>query len=217
MFTGIIHEVGKLIDVVSLGAAARVRIEAPLTCAEAALGDSICSNGTCLTISKLDGACFIADVSSETFQRTSFKTAHPGDRINIEPALRPTDRLGGHMVTGHVDGVGEIETLDEESEFWRVAVRFPQNISGYIAQKGSLCVDGISLTVAGIQEDCARFAVVPFTFQNTNLRFKQPGDPVNLEVDILARYVERLLSVGPLSRGSDLTLEKLRDYGFASD
>lgn len=217
MFTGIIQEIGTLIDVVSLGTAARARIEAPKTCAAAAAGDSICSNGTCLTVGVLEETCFLADLSGETLHRTTFRTAQPGGRINIEPALRPMDRLGGHIVSGHVDGVGEITEIDNEGEFWRVAIRFPENLTAYIAEKGSLCVDGVSLTVAGVESDRAWFAVIPFTFQNTNLPFKQPGDPVNLEVDILARYVERLLAVGRPPHHSGLTLDKLREYGFAAE
>ncbi|MBN2329008.1 MAG: riboflavin synthase [Candidatus Omnitrophica bacterium] len=217
MFTGIIREVGRLIDVVHQGRAARLRIEAPLTCPESAPGDSICVNGVCLTATAIHAEQFSADVSSETLQRTTFAAARPGDALNIEPALRPTDRLGGHIVSGHVDGVGGVEAIEEEGDFWRVAIRFPKDLSPFIAEKGSLCVDGISLTVAATTGECASFAVVPFTLQQTNLRSKSAGDPVNLEIDILARYVERLLSAGLPSHGSGLTVDTLRKYGFTSE
>ena len=217
MFTGIVREVGRLIDVTRQGSTSRICIEAPQTFAEAELGDSICSNGTCLTVTDLKNERFSADLSSETLSRTTFQTAHPGMWVNVEPALRPIDRMGGHIVTGHVDGIGTIERLEEDSAFWRMTIRFPLELTGYIAQKGSLCVDGVSLTVAAIDNNRASFAIVPFTIQKTNLRAKHPGDSVNLEIDILARYVERLMKIGENPCGSGLSLETLRQYGFASE
>ncbi len=217
MFTGIVREVGRLIDVTRQGSTSRICIKAPQTCADAELGDSICSNGTCLTVSELNGEQFSADLSSETILRTTFQTAHPGTWINIEPALRPIDRMGGHIVTGHVDGIGTIECLEEDSAFWRMTIRFPTELTGFIAQKGSLCVDGVSLTVAALENNRAFFAIIPFTIQHTNLHTKHPGDSVNLEIDILARYVEQLLKIGDTPCGSGLSLETLRQYGFASE
>lgn len=217
MFTGIVREVGRLIDVTRQGSTSRICIEAPQISAEAEMGDSICSNGTCLTVTELNSGRFFADLSSETLSRTTFQTAHPGAWVNIEPALRPIDRMGGHIVTGHVDGIGTIERLEEESAFWKMTILFPTELTGYIVQKGSLCVDGVSLTVAAVENHRASFAIVPFTIQQTNLRAKRPGDPVNLEIDILARYVEGLIKNGDTPYGSGLSLETLRQYGFASE
>jgi len=214
MFTGIVREVGTFVNIVTQGQSARVTVRAPQICVDAELGDSICTNGVCLTASELSADSFIADVSSETLNRTALSTLQPGDPLNLEPALRPSDRLGGHIVSGHVDGVGTIETIAGEGEFWRVIVRFPRELERYIAVKGSLTVDGISLTVADLDGDRAGFALIPHTIQNTNLRIKRPGSTVNLEVDVLARYLERLLLAGPEERGSGLTAEKLQQYGY---
>ncbi|MFB3785619.1 MAG: riboflavin synthase [bacterium] len=217
MFTGIVQEVGILSNLLRQGSSAQAVITAPRISVEAALGDSICVNGTCLTVTRREGERFTADLSSETLQRTTFAFARIGDWVNVEPALRPMDRLGGHIVSGHVDDIGYIEDIREEGEFWRLGVRFPARLAPYIAEKGSLAVEGISLTVAAVAGDAAEFAVIPFTLQNTNLRAKRTGDPVNLEVDLLARYVERLLAAGPAGHGGGLTVEKLRKYGYLQE
>ncbi len=217
MFTGIVLEIGELADIQHKGESVRLRIAAPLISQEAALGDSICVNGVCLTVSELGNGFFSADLSSETVQRTTFKDARKGDSLNLEPALRPSDRLGGHIVSGHVDGIGLISEIIADGEFCRLAIRFPEDLAGFIAFKGSLCVNGISLTISSLDDDIAQFAIIPFTIQQTNLRGKNVGDPVNLEVDILARYVQRLLSVGSVPHSSGLTIEKLRQYGFAGE
>ena len=217
MFTGIIREVGTVVEWIDNGSTATIRIAAPEICAEMSQGDSICVNGTCLTVSEFDSGGFKADLSGETLNRTSFASIRQGDRVNLEPALRPLDRMGGHLVTGHVDGIGRIEILEEQGEFSRMTVRFPADLSRYIAEKGSLCIDGISLTVAAVNGDCVEVALIPFTLEHTHLRTKQPGDAVNLEVDILARYVERLMPFDRLSQGTGLTLEKLQQYGYSAE
>ncbi|MEW6234390.1 MAG: riboflavin synthase [Candidatus Omnitrophota bacterium] len=211
MFTGIVREVGKLAEVVQLGESARLRISAPMTAPESNLGDSICVNGVCLTVAALDEECFWADLSCETLTRTTFANAKAGALLNIEPSLRPTDKMGGHIVAGHVDAVGAIESLSVEGRLW---FRFPNRLAPYIAEKGSICIEGISLTVTEAGEDRAGAALIPHTIQNTNLRAKKPGDPINIEIDILARYIQRLLSMGAVELGSGLTAEKLRQYGF---
>ena len=217
MFTGIIQEVGILSNLLRQGSSAQVIITAPRISADAALGDSLCVNGTCLTVARRDGERFTADLSSETLQRTTFAFARAGDLVNVEPALRPMDRLGGHIVSGHVDDIGYIEEIRGEGEFWRLNVRFPARLAPYIAEKGSLAVEGVSLTVASVAGDTAGFAVIPFTLQNTNLRAKRTGDAVNLEVDLLARYVERLLSTGTAASGGGLSVGKLRKYGYLQE
>lgn len=217
MFTGIIQEVGILSHLIRHGTSAQVVITAPRISPGAVPGDSISVNGACLTVSRREGERFTADLSSETLNRTTFAFARAGDRVNLEPALRLMDRLGGHIVSGHVDGIGHIEEIREEGEFWRLGVRFPERLAPYIAEKGSLAVEGVSLTVAAVRGVTAEFAVIPFTLQNTNLCCKRTGDPVNLEVDLLARYVERLLSNGPGDRGSGLSEGKLRKYGYIQE
>src|SRR5690606_7889604 len=175
MFTGIIQEVGKLLSITQGGKTAQADILAPRICRESRLGDSICTNGVCLTISRMTDTTFRADLSSETLQRSTFRDAQTGDALNLEPALRPIDRLGGHIVSGHVDGVGSILSLLEQGEFWDLVIEFPEALAPYIAEKGSLCVDGISLTLSRLEQNRASFALVPFTLENTNLRFRKPG------------------------------------------
>jgi len=211
MFTGIVREVGTLAEIVFQGDSAKLRISAPLTAPDSALGDSLCVNGVCLTISAMKEECFWADLSGETLARSTFSKAKVGALLNIEPSLRPTDKMGGHIVTGHVDAVGAIESFSMEGRLW---FRFPNRLAPFIAEKGSICIDGISLTVTEAGEDRAGAALIPHTIQNTNPHSKKPGDPINIEIDILARYVQRLLSMSAVNLGSELTAEKLRQYGF---
>lgn len=214
MFTGIIQEVGRIASLTPHETTARMRIHAPKICRDAQLGDSIACNGVCLTASLIDGEHFEADVSSETLSRTMFKEIQTGDLVNIEPALRPMDRMGGHIVSGHVDGVGNIISLAPEGEFWNLIFSFPADLARYIAEKGSITIDGISLTVTFIEEQRAGVALVPFTIEKTNLSTKREGDRIHLEVDMLARYVERLLIDKDKAYGTGLTMDTLRDNGF---
>jgi len=216
MFTGIIQEVGKIVSIEFRGPSARLSIHAPIMCQDAQLGDSICCNGVCLTVSEQSSSHFWADLSSETLKRSTLVNAQAGDEVNLEPSLRPSDRMGGHIVSGHVDGVGQIDSLTEDGESWKLVIRFPENIARFVAEKGSLAVDGISLTVTDTDNERAGFAIVPFTINHTNLRSKGPGDPVNLEVDVIARYIERLLTSPSEGRSTGLSWEKLRQYGYIS-
>ncbi|MBZ0257384.1 riboflavin synthase [bacterium] len=214
MFTGIIQEVGRIASLTPLDSTARIRIEAPKICEDAQLGDSIACNGVCLTASLIEEGCFEADLSSETLQRTTFRDAQSGNIVNLEPALRPIDRMGGHIVSGHVDGVGRILSLAPEGDFWNLIFSFPTELSKYIAEKGSITIDGASLTVTFVEESRAGVALVPFTIEKTNLSAKREGDRVHIEVDMLARYVERLLSNQDKAYGTGLTMDTLKDNGF---
>lgn len=214
MFTGIIQEVGRLRERVSQGVNARVRVEAPSVCADARAGDSIAVNGVCLTVETIQNNSFFAGLSSETLRRTTLGRLPLNTCLNIEPALRPTDRMGGHIVAGHVDGVGEIAELRPEGDFWNLVFRFPPELGRYIAEKGSIALDGISLTLTFVERDRAGIALAPFSVEHTNLREKRPGDAINLEVDLVARYLERLLHANESPSGG-LTLEKLNHYGYA--
>ncbi len=214
MFTGIVQEVGSIIEINHQGNTGRILIGAPQTIEDAGLGDSICVNGTCLTVTSMSGGQFWADLSSETMSRTTFAAAKPGDPVNIEPSLRPIDRMGGHIVAGHVDGVGTLQALIERGEFWDMEIEFPQSLAPYIAEKGSIAVDGISLTIARVQENTAAMAIVPHTIQNTTLETKHPGAPVNLEADLIARYIERLQQFNPQDKKPILTKERLLELGY---
>jgi riboflavin synthase len=180
------------------------------------LGDSIAVNGVCLTAIEFDSRGFSADVSRESLSRTTLGTLGPGAPVNLELALLPTTRLGGHLVSGHVDGVGRIIERVNDGRSWRFTLEAPENLARYIAEKGSICINGISLTVNTVTGPCFSVNIVPHTLQETTLGSSQTGDPVNLEVDLIARYLERLLlgeKAGMTSGG--VTMALLQDNGFA--
>jgi riboflavin synthase len=191
MFTGIIQTVGNITDVVTHGDDRALLIEASdLGLQDVQLGDSIAVNGVCLTVTRMEPTSFEVMVSKVTLEVTS-GLGKPGP-VNLEKALRLADRLGGHLVTGHVDGVGTITALEPVGECWLLKVRAPHALSKYIAQKGSLCVNGISLTVNAITQDEVSINLIPHTMQHTVMQFAKAGDAVNLEIDLIARYVERM-------------------------
>lgn len=194
MFTGIVEELGRVRAVAPTDGGARVEIEAVVVLDDAVIGASIAVNGCCLTVVELTDGCWAADAVSETLSRTSLGSLRAGDRVNLERPVRLMDRLGGHLVQGHVDGVGTIteqQSLPDGSSL--VTVGTPPDLTKYLVEKGSITVDGISLTVAGVGRDAFSVAVIPHTLAVTTLGHTRVGDPVNLEVDILAKYVERLL------------------------
>ncbi len=194
MFTGIVTELGSLVERTDLGDAARVRIAATEVVRDVAAGDSIAVNGVCLAVVESDPHGFSADVMQETLHRSSLGALRAGDVVNLEPALTPLTRLGGHLVQGHVDGTGEIlaRTPTEHWEIVRVAL--PPELSRYVVLKGSVCVDGVSLTVSALGPDWFEVSLIPTTLQRTTLGHRAVGAPVNLEVDVIAKYVERALA-----------------------
>ncbi len=219
MFTGIIEHVGSIESVSLQSDGGRVTIHAPRVAASLAVSNSIAVNGCCLTVVSLDKERFSADLSGETVRRTSFGSgAHGlqvGTRVNLEQPLTAGKEFGGHFVLGHVDGVGRVAHLRPEGDSWWYGVKVPEQAVRYIVPKGSISIDGISLTVARWSNQVAEIAVIPFTFENTNLRDRKPGDAVNLEGDILGKYVERYLqarTAGP--NISNLTIQDLEDRGF---
>jgi riboflavin synthase len=218
MFTGIIEHVGK-IDSLELGAdGGRLRVnlaEAPEIAAQTKLGDSIAVNGCCLTVVEFGAEHFSADLSGETLRRTSLGEKKPGELVNLERPLAAGARLGGHFVQGHVDGVGRVAGLmPEGDDNWWLSVRVPDDLRRYVAEKGSIAIDGISLTVARWQDSTADIAVIPFTYAQTNVHTLMPGGAVNLECDILAKYVESLLGSHKAPVASQLTVSRLIEEGF---
>jgi len=196
MFTGIVEELGTVAGVEDLGDSIRLTIHAEHVLADASLGDSISVNGCCLTVAQRDGDTWTADVMQETLDKTSLAGVAPGDSVNLERAVTPTTRLGGHIVQGHVDGVGVVRTRTP-SEHWEVVdVSMPPELARYLVDKGSVTVDGVSLTVVEAREDGFTVSLIPETLARTTLGRRQPGDRVNLEVDILAKHVEKLLQHG---------------------
>lgn len=197
MFTGLIQAVGRIAQIEKGEQDIRLRIETgKLPLAEVALGDSIATSGVCLTVTELPGGGYWADVSPETLSLTSLGTKSIGDPVNLETSLTLNTPLGGHLVSGHVDGVGKIQEIIEDARFWRVKVAAPENLARYIAMKGSICVDGTSLTVNQVDGASFELTIIPQTWEETVFSEYEVGSRVNLEVDVIARYLERLSQFG---------------------
>lgn len=217
MFTGIIEHVGKIdaLDRSQDGGRLWVNFAGAAEIApETKLGDSIAVNGCCLTVVDLRDKRFAADLSGETLRRTSLGEKKSGDLVNLERPLAAGARLGGHFVQGHVDGTGRVMRLAREGDNWWLSVRVPEELQRYVAEKGSIAIDGISLTVARWQDGVADFAVIPFTYDHTNVHGLARGDTVNVECDILAKYVESMLNARKTPAASRLTVSKLVEEGF---
>lgn len=196
MFTGLVEEQGSVVAIESLGDSVRLKLRGPLVTADATHGDSIAVNGCCLTVTDLDGDAFTADVMEESLKRTSLSDLRVGSPVNLERAVAAGARLGGHIVQGHVDGVGALLERTP-SEHWDI-LRFslPADLARYVVEKGSITVSGVSLTVVEVTDDTFSVSLIPTTLADTILGTLAPGDRVNLEVDIVAKYVERLLNSG---------------------
>jgi len=213
VFTGIIEELGLVEAVEARGAGARLRVRCERVLEDAAVGSSLAVNGVCLTVAALAPRAFTADVSPETLRRSNLGELRVASRVNLERPLAAGGRLGGHIVQGHVDATGELVSLDPVGEGdWWLTVRFPAELEPYFVEKGSVAVDGISLTIAALQGDTFSATIVPHTYRNTTLHLAPPGARLNLECDILAKYVAKL--VGAAARRSPLTVEKLREMGY---
>jgi riboflavin synthase len=216
MFTGIVEGIGTVTAFSRHGSGARVEIDAGPLAAGLRLGDSIAADGACLTVSRLGGSRLQADLSAETLRRTTLGGLRIGSRLNLERPLRMEDRLGGHLVTGHIDGVGQVaaRTPAGGGEVWRF--RYPHPLAPLLVEKGSVAVDGISLTVAALGPATFEVALIPHTLRETALHAKRPGAAVNLEADLIGKYVARLaLPGGHSAAGRGLTLETLQEHGFA--
>ena len=215
MFTGIIEALGRIKKIEPVGGDMRLHVDAgSLDMSDVQLGDSIAVNGVCLTAIEFDNKHFVADVSNETIALTSLKDLATGSEVNLEKALLPTTRLGGHLVSGHVDGLGEVLAIKEASRSIQLQIRAPEELKHYIAMKGSICIDGTSLTVNKITNKDFEINIVPHTQQRTIIKNYKPGTKVNLEVDLIARYLERLLMKQDDSASNGITLETLAKAGF---
>jgi riboflavin synthase len=196
MFTGIIEELGRVHSIEMRGENARIVIEALTVTEDAKHGDSIAVNGVCLTAVDIEKDSFAADVSRETLLRSTLGGLKPGVPVNLERAVTPATRLGGHIVQGHVDARGQLVSVSDHGESWTVRIAYPKEISRYLVFKGSVSVEGISLTIAALTDDYFEIAIIPKTWEVTNLSQLRPGDYVNLEVDVIAKYVERIMKSG---------------------
>lgn len=213
MFTGIVVGTGRVVSSLAQSGDVRLAVDAPgVDAARLALGDSVSVQGVCLTVTRRSGSVFEADVSRETLSKTTLGALGAGARVNLEPALRVGDALGGHWVTGHVDAVGRVVAAAEDARSWRIEFEVPAELARFIARKGSVTIDGVSLTVNEV--DGRRFGVnlIPHTVERTTFHAKRAGDAVNIEVDVIARYVERLVGGGEAPK---LDEAFLKQHGFA--
>ncbi|HEX9963032.1 MAG TPA: riboflavin synthase [Pyrinomonadaceae bacterium] len=213
MFTGIIEELGKISSLEKHDGGARIRISAKITTKDTSEGDSIAVNGVCLTALDISADSFAADVSEETLKISTLGALKNGSVVNLERAVTPSTRLGGHIVQGHVDGRGRFLSATKQGDFWTVRVGFSEDVARYLVYKGSISVEGISLTIAALTDSYFEIAVIPKTWELTNLSTLKPGDEVNLEADVIAKYVERILKFEKNSGG--ITMEKLKELGYA--
>jgi riboflavin synthase len=211
LFTGIIEELGAVRALKRRGDGARITVAARVVLEDTREGDSLAVNGVCLTALGLTADSFAADVSGETLHRTTLGRLRSGAAVNLERAVTPATRLGGHLVQGHVDARGRFLSATARGDSWTVRVSYPPEIARYLVFKGSVAVEGVSLTVAALADDYFELAIIPKTWQMTNLSTLRPGDEVNLEADVIAKYVERIMLTG----SGGLTLEKLAALGYA--
>lgn len=193
MFTGIVEELGSVQAVTDLGDAARLSIAGPAVTSDARPGDSIAVNGVCLTVVDIVDGAFTADVMLETLRRSSLGSVVPGSPVNLERAARVDSRLGGHIMQGHVDGVATVRTVEPTENWTTVSFALPADLTRYVVEKGSIAVDGVSLTVVHVDDESFSVSLIPTTLAHTTLGTRRPGDVVNIEVDVIAKYVERLL------------------------
>lgn len=213
MFTGLIQDVGTVESITRHGKEARLTIRTTLSMDDWNIGDSVAVNGTCLTVTTMEQGRFATDLSDETLKRTGFAQAKSGDRVNLELALRFSDRLGGHLVQGHVDGVGHLVAQRKVGDGWELGYELPEPLLDTVVEKGSITIDGVSLTIATLDGSRVMIAVIPHTADQTNLLDRRVGDGVNIETDLVAKYVRRTLD--RLSDGDDgLTLDTLKKAGF---
>ncbi len=215
MFTGIISDLGNIVSLKRKEAGASLVVSAGNLSRDTAIGDSISINGACLTVVKIDGDMLSFDLSDETLRSTNLGSLRPGEKVNLEPSLRADGKLGGHFVTGHVDAVGKIGTKAMAGDAFEVVIASPEHVTGLLVEKGSVAVDGISLTVVKVTPGTFTVVIIPHTARVTTIGFKNAGDSVNLEADIIGKYVARFLDRGGPEAGNDDRLMKsLRSSGF---
>jgi len=214
MFTGIVEEVGSVANINRKGNFAVLTVKCKKVLEDTKLGDSIAVNGVCLTVTGMDSSSFNADISYETIKKSSFAKVTNGSKVNLERALTLSTRLGGHMVSGHVDGIGKIEKFEQKDNSYILTIRYPQELDKYLADKGSVTIDGISLTTARCSGGTFDIAVIPHTYEETSLSGKRNGAEVNIEVDVVARYLEKLLQS---SEKKDKLMDNLNGLMYQED
>lgn len=217
MFTGIVEEVGSILSIKNGAKSSSLKIKSSTVLEGTKIGDSICTNGVCLTVTKIDINSFEVDVMAETLRKSDLKNLHIGSVVNLERALSLQSRLGGHIVSGHIDGVGKITSIVKEDNAIWISIQASSDILKYVIYKGSITIDGISLTVAYVDSSILKVSIIPHTLENTILSKKCIGDSVNLECDMIGKYVEKLLGLNGVcssNKQSSITEEFLRSNGF---
>lgn len=219
MFTGIIEDLGKVQSIQKGSHSAKLRIASALIVSDVKVGDSIAVNGICLTVTSYDSAGFVVDVMPETLKRTNLGELKPGQEVNLERALRLSDRLGGHLVSGHIDGVGTLSKCEKQDIAVILEITYPRELGKYLVAKGSVAIDGTSLTVVDVRPDSFTVSLIPHTRGITTLGRRQPGDTVNLEMDVVAKYLEKLISFrgenqSPAQTSGGVNIKLLAENGF---
>ena len=213
MFTGIIEEIGKITKSHPIAGGLSIKIEASKILDETKVNDSICIDGVCLTVTNLDESGFWVDAVGATLEKTTFTSIKSSSLVNLERSVRLNDRLGGHLVQGHVNGIGTISEIKKLGENYLLNIDVPENLERYLIKEGSIAINGISLTIANLNKNIVSISVIPHTWQNTNLKFKKINDKVNVEIDVLAKYVERLLTKNDTA-GKNITENWLKEIGY---
>jgi len=216
MFTGIVEDLGIVKRVVKSSAGAKLNIESKLAASDTKIGDSISINGSCLTVIDIHGDELSFDISAETLEKTNLDSLASAERVNIERALRADSRIGGHFVNGHIDCIGKIASKEKRADFVKITIEIPDEYMIYLSEKGSIAVDGISLTINRLKNNSFSVMIIPHTISVTSLGYKKTGDSVNVEVDILAKYANRLVnrSAEQSSRAVNISKNLLKEHGF---
>lgn len=214
MFTGLIEEIGEIQNIIKSAKSSKIKIKAGKILEDIKIGDSISTNGVCLTVTEFAPDSFTVDVMAETIRRSNLSSLTAGDKVNLERALLAGDRLGGHIVSGHIDGMGTITSYEKEDNAVWVTIAAPPDILKYIIKKGSVAIDGVSLTVAYIDEKLFKVSVIPHTRDITTLLKKKTGDPVNLECDMIGKYIEKLLLIKETQKSGRISTDFLVQNGY---
>lgn len=214
MFTGIIEEIGKIEKITPIAGGFTIRIKAEKVIKDLAVNDSVCIDGVCLTVTKKENGAFWADAVGATLEKTTFNKIKADTFVNLERSVRLNDRLGGHLVQGHVNGIGTISEIKKLGENYLVKIIIPEDLERYLIKEGSIAISGISLTIADVTKNEISLSIIPHTWQNTNLRDKEVNDKVNVEIDILAKYVEKLLTKVNNSSNKNISESWLKEIGY---
>ena len=213
MFTGLVEEIGKIDKINRISGGISIKIEANKIIEDLSVNDSICIDGVCLTVTNLDESGFWVDAVGATLEKTTFTSIKSSSLVNLERSVRLNDRLGGHLVQGHVNGIGTISEIKKLGENYLLNIDVPENLERYLIKEGSIAINGISLTIANLNKNIVSISVIPHTWQKTNLKFKKINDKVNVEIDVLAKYVERLLTKNDTA-GKNITENWLKEIGY---